>query len=406
MTTIVKTAIKNQLRNKRRTIFTELAIVFSVVIVLFVTAFMQSISASWKDNIIYADIGHIQMMSDGYKKKISSLPLNKTITNVNQMLDDLVHTEGVTSATKRISISGLVSFRSETAPFFGRGIDVKNVESVLPKIYSAIVDGKPLSEERKGSVILGKGLADLIGAKVGDRLLLAAYDKHNALNATEVYVQGIFNIPEENVNSRFLISDFETMQSLSRLDNSATEVLLRVSNTLPIDGHIATLKKHFPKFDFVPWHDLAGSYVQATRMFSMSSMVVGLILYILVLMMLANTILTSVFERKREIGTLMALGSSKRSVVASFILESLCLAYIGIIIGTLTYRLILIMLKNSLEIPPLPGGTENIILHLLFDWKQVVSITITMSIIASLAALYPALIASKVDPIESIRNRT
>ena len=403
----IKVAIKNTFRNKRRMILTELLIIFGVVVILFATSFLKSMSDNWRNAIVNADLGEIQVMYQGYKEKISSLPLDKSIPQVDQVVFKLKSEEGIAAATKRISVGGLISSGEQTAPFFGRGVDVDNVEAVLPKIYGTLMEGQPLSKGQKSYALLGSGLAKLLETKVGDQLLLTTYDKYKAMNAVEVTVQGFLKIPEEITNDHMLLMDFETAKTLVSFEGEATEIVLKTTNFSKIEEIKTRLVSKYrdkEKLDFYSWSALAGSFNQAAGMFSLVSLVIGMIIYVVVLVALANAILTSVFDRTSEIGMLMALGSSPRRIMFSFVSESIFLGMIGVTIGVIIHKLIILSLSRSgITVPPPPGAIESIVLHPLFDWMQVVSVFVVMGIVTVVAALYPARFASKLNPADTMR---
>lgn len=404
----LKMAIKNPLRNKRRTLITEITIIFGVVVILFSAAFLNSMSDNWRNIIIDADLGHVQVMASGYKEKIASFPMDKPITDVDHVENKIEAYPGVIAATKRISISGLISSETESAPFFGRGVNTEDVLTVLPKLYGSLVEGEALNATTEGQALLGKGLAKLLKAKVGDRLLLASYDKYKALNAVEIMVAGILNIPEESTNDRLVITDYQTASSLVGYENESTELVVRVNDENHINLIVQELRDTFGQadgLDFYAWSEFAGNYLQAANMFSLVSFVIGGILYFVVLLTLANTVLTSVFERMGEIGMMVALGTSRLQLTTILVLESVVLGLIGVVVGTAIHAgIIYLLASNGISVPPPPGSTEIIVLHPSFDQREVVSVGCLMILVSALAAVYPSFFAANKNPIQAIRG--
>jgi putative ABC transport system permease protein len=106
-------------------------------------------------------------------------------------------------------------------------------------------------------------------------------------------------------------------------------------------------------------------------------------------------------ERKREIGILRMLGAKKGFVFRTIITESLMLAVIGTVIGTIVAGTIILIFNNliviSLGIPFLWPGLDNMLV-------QVWLVMIGAIAISGLASLYPAVVASRLDPYEAIRS--
>jgi len=405
MLNIFKLAIKNTLRNKRRTVLTTLMIIIGVVVILFSNAFLQSMTHSWKDDLINADLGHFQIMQKGYKENRASFTMDYTIPDASSLAINISKEPGIISATKRVSIGGLISTGNQTSPFFGSGIDVVTAGKTLPNLYNKLIKGKSLSDQA-GGAILGEGLARRLNTKIGDVLMLATYDKYKAMNAVAITVRGIVKIPEDNTNDRLVLTDYKTACSLVSFGDEATEIVVRTKDITRTKESMKGIREKYSRknLEFYEWGELAGQLKQVEGLFMAFSTVVSLIIYTIVLVGLANTILMGVFERTREIGTLMAIGSSRGQIMGIFIAESIWLGVIGIVIGVLIHVLLLMWLART-GIPMSPPGTDQkIMIYPMFNWGQFVSTGISVIIVSIIAAVYPSRFASRLNPIDAIRS--
>ena len=82
------------------------------------------------------------------------------------------------------------------------------------------------------------------------------------------------------------------------------------------------------------WSDLAGFYHQVVMLYNGIFGFLGAVISVIVVLSVANTILMSAFERTREIGTLMAIGTERSRIWNIFLLEGL---FVGVIGGTMAY---------------------------------------------------------------------
>jgi len=109
-----------------------------------------------------------------------------------------------------------------------------------------------------------------------------------------------------------------------------------------------------------------------------------------------NILLVSVKERTREIGLRKAIGASKPDIVKQFLTESLFLTLIGGLVGVVLGVIFSWIIAQ-------------VIIYLDFDWNYIISwqsITLALSVstlIGLVFGLYPAIKASKLDPIEALR---
>ena len=111
----------------------------------------------------------------------------------------------------------------------------------------------------------------------------------------------------------------------------------------------------------------------------------------------SNIMFVSVRERTHEIGIRRAIGARRRNILSQVILESVCITtifgYIGIVLGTLVMGLLSPML-SSMEMFDNP----SVNLTTAFE------VTVVLIIAGGLAGLFPALKATKVKPVEALRD--
>ena len=119
---------------------------------------------------------------------------------------------------------------------------------------------------------------------------------------------------------------------------------------------------------------------------------------------LANIMLVSVTQRTREIGILKALGATRRSILAQFLLEAMTIVTCGGLLGVAAGWGITALLGTLPLLGPLfkdTSGTGDI--HLRISMAAVLTSTILLETVGLVAGLLPALKASRLDPIEALR---
>lgn len=113
----------------------------------------------------------------------------------------------------------------------------------------------------------------------------------------------------------------------------------------------------------------------------------------------SNIMFVSVRERVHEIGIRRAIGAKRRNILTQVMLESVAITtifgYIGIVMGTIAMQVLTVTFKNS-ENNPLADASVDI--------SIAVKVTIVLIIAGALAGLMPALKATKVKPVEALRD--
>ncbi len=117
-----------------------------------------------------------------------------------------------------------------------------------------------------------------------------------------------------------------------------------------------------------------------------------------------NIMLVSVTERTREIGVRKALGAKRRHILIQFILEALVITFFGGVLGiALSWLMVTFAGHRPFLADLLEDPTKQTDIYLLLSGDVVMTATGILMIVGILSGLWPALRASKTDPIESLR---
>jgi putative ABC transport system permease protein len=117
-----------------------------------------------------------------------------------------------------------------------------------------------------------------------------------------------------------------------------------------------------------------------------------------------NIMLVSVTERTREIGVRKALGARRRHIMLQFISEAVVITFLGGLLGILlSYILVHIIPARPFLAEMMDDPTRQTDIHLLLSANVVTVATSILMMIGLLSGLWPALRASRMDPIESLR---
>jgi putative ABC transport system permease protein len=117
-----------------------------------------------------------------------------------------------------------------------------------------------------------------------------------------------------------------------------------------------------------------------------------------------NIMLVSVTERTREIGIRKAIGARRRQILTQFLMEALTITFLGGILGVIfSYLLVKVFGTRPFLADLLEDPTRETDIHLLLSPDVVLTATIILMVVGILSGLWPALRASRMDPIESLR---
>jgi len=409
----LKLAVRNVFRNKVRSVITLAAIAFGCISLIVAGGFFEDIFLQLREGVIHSHIGHIQVYKKGYLEKGSARPFDYMIENPDEIKKLISSIEHVKLVTPRIAFSGLLSTGENTVSVIGQGVNPEGEQaiSVIETVKGtttglAIEAGENLSQSDMYDVILGRGLVKAMGLKIGDFIILVCNTISGALNAMDMKVKGTFFTISKEFDDRAVRMPIAAAQTLLRTDKVQTLVVLvdKTENTDQVKKQLLYLVED-KDLELKPWYELADFYNKTVELYGRQFLVLKFIIAIIVILSIFNTINMSIWERTREIGTIMALGSRRREVLKLFLLEGLVLGILGGLIGiaagtVLAYLISLV----GIPMPPPPGATVGWTAHIKIV-PQLLVASFSIALISSLvSSFYPAFKASRLIIADALRH--
>jgi putative ABC transport system permease protein len=401
-------AFRNIFRNRRRTVMTLLMVGGGVTGLLMAGGFFAFMLRGLREDTIHDGLGHLQIFTAEHFKRDEVHVLDTGIENwrrVAQTASSAAHVRGV---APRIEFYGMVSNGAKSSVFAGSAVDPAAEQSLgfTPRLSS----GRDLSAKPDGDVeaLIGAGLARSMSVKVGDGLTLLAVTSDGALNGVDVQIAGIVKTGYAEMDARYLRITLASAQRLLQSDR-VTNLVVGLDATENTDAVYAALVPRLgdsgQQMALKKWSDLAAYYQQVHTMFSGIFLFLGLIVFFMVLMASVNTLLMAMFERTREIGTMLAMGTPRAWIVALFMLEATLTGILGALLGVAGGNLLGMVLNASgLHMPPPPGLTINIPFHVLHVPAIMIGSSVLVTVSLALASILPAIRASRLQIAEALAH--
>ncbi|KOP36149.1 MULTISPECIES: ABC transporter permease [Flavobacterium] len=191
--------------------------------------------------------------------------------------------------------------------------------------------------------------------------------------------RSLFTAPNINYTISIMVSKKELLDQA--VDN-ATSTMRRVRKLSPVRDN---------NFGIGRSDDLINRILGITQYLGWAAWIISVITILGSSIALMNIMIVSVTERTREIGVRKALGATKVTISVQFFIETLLIGQIGGLIGIILGIVV--------------GGAFAGIMDFAFviPWKAIFAAFATSFIVAIVSGLYPAIKASKLDPIEALR---
>lgn len=423
MSNVLKIAGRNLLRYRRRTMLTSALVVLGIVAVMVFVAVAGSFKAMMVGQITDSMLGHVQVHRRGYVASIENLPVNLNMPAgmVEKVGAALSAQPDVEAWTPRIKFGAGFSNFSETTNIRIVGIEPDREVAVTPLSVTR-VRGAPEGAGflSKGEILVPTLLARGLSVKIGDSVVLIATNKDGSVNGKTFLVRGELDsvtgpggrdgyIHIEDARELLRMSSSEVSEIAIRLkDPQATE---RVAEQLiPILGATKSKDQKAKKdggaagmgVEVHAWQRLT-PFANIASMIDMMTLFIKVMLVSIVLISVMNVMVMAVYERIREIGTISAIGTPPRRVLALFLAEGLMLGLLGAVVGS-ALSLLVVYGLNAAKLTFNFGQQQGLVLAPSIGAPDVIGISLIVVLVAVLASLQPAWKASRMDPVQALRH--
>jgi putative ABC transport system permease protein len=403
-------AVRNSMRNRRRSLLTLSAVLIVVAAIAFGQSWMSGIVGSIIESYVRLRAGHVRILHRDYAKKERILPVDLTVEGASDLAARLERLGGITGVAPRIRFGGLLRAGERAA--FGAGLGVvPDAERNVMRLDDFVVEGRPLRQGEKG-ILVGAGLAEILGVSCGETVTVMTRTRQGLPSMMELEVVGLVSSGVGRQDRRSFFVTLPRAQELTGLGDEATEVVVMVadpSRSREAAREIASVLEGMgarDRYAVLPWQGEGGFASAVGSVIATVGIITGILFFVGGLTIF-NTMLMSVFERTREIGMMRALGLRPRGVIALFLLESLVIAGVGGVCGAAVGSGVALYLEA--EGLHLGGAMENLSLpigdlfHPRWSLRHPLYAFLFGLAMALAAALYPALRASRLAPSESLR---
>jgi putative ABC transport system permease protein len=401
-------AFRNVFRNRRRTMMTLLMVGGGVAGLLLVGGFFGSMYDGIRESTISGGLGHLQIFTAEHFRRDEVRVLDTGIDNWRQVAARVQTGNHVRGVAPRIDFYGLVSNGYKSSMFMGSAVDPAAEKSL--GFSSHVETGRDLDGKPDGEVeaLVGADLAKSMGVKVGDGLTLLTTTTDGAINGIDVQIVGIVKTGWSEVDARYLRITLTSAQRLLATDR-VTNLVVGLDATRNTDAVYAqllpNLKGQGQELTLKKWIDLATAYKQIRGLFNTIFVFIGIIVFFMVLMSSVNTLLMTMFERTREIGTMLAMGTPRIWIIALFMLEATLIGILGAALGVGGGDLLGVLLNHAhVHLPPPPGTTVPMTFRVLLVPGLMIGASIMAVISLALASILPAIRASRLQIAEALAH--
>lgn len=462
---IILLALRNLMRNRRRSITTLLAMIIGLVAILLFGGYSRNVNLAMQTGYVQVH-GHFQIQHKDYFLYGSGNPAAYGISGYQRIIEivknDPVLKPILTVVTPKLVLSGIVgnfaSGVSKTA--IGAGIQVDDQNRMRSwDDYGAMSYARPLAltGTTPDAVVVGTGVARVlqlcgplkvencpqpapkaqtIGSDAPDDITalsslekpvqspqdkpqgttieMLAANLHGAPNVARLNVVKAENQGLKEVDDIFMIMHLSQAQHLiygnEKPQVTAIQLQLQHTSQMPVarvelEKLLATAFKG-AELEIQDFQTLAPIYGQTIQFFNSMFGFIATLIGVIVLFTVGNTMSMAVVERTVEIGTLRAIGQQRGGIRRMFMCEGMMLGVIGSILGVAAALLLSWMINHS-GLTWTPPGYVYAYPVKTRVWGEpglVIGSVIGMIVVAIVSAWWPANRASKMIIVDALRH--
>ena len=382
------------------------AVAIGVWSIIFMVSFYNSLIGAISRNSLQHDYSHIQIHHEGY---LSDPGLDFQLRNPSKLLEFPSQIADIKAASGRLIVNGMVA-----SPKTNLGIQVYAIdpagEAAVTDLPSFLTAGDYFTDIKRNPILLSQKLAEKLKVKVRSKVVITVQDMEANIRAGAFRVSGIFHSKSPRINKDVIYVQHTDLSNLLNTTDSSfnefayllknNESLIKTKKTMEVktDNLVRTYREIAPEFDLIE---------EAS---AVSKQVITVIVMLALLFGIINTMLMAVLERTKEIGMLRAIGMYKRKIFLMIVLEtsmiSLVSAPVGLIAGFLTN--VYFEKTGGMDLSQYAGALEQYGGDAIF-YPEIAQSTyfflmLVVIMTALMGAIYPAIKAVNLKPLEAIRK--
>ena len=384
---LLQLALRNLLRNVRRTVALVLTVAMGTGSLFVFHGFNNGIMNQYRDNTVHARYGYGQIQTRGYGERVYERPWEHWIEHPQALRSELLALPGVRQVFPRVEFPALLSSARVTVSGKGQGVDAPEEYKFFTTLN--FVAGSNLSGEPDG-IVLGIGMARGLGIAVGDPVTVLVRGARGEMNRAVLKLTGVFHTGLKEFDDSVFRIPLKVASGLLETER-VESIALGLASAADFPAVAAFIQSRHPELEAIPFSVLDAVYYQhSVDWLDAQFGVIQLIIVVIVVLGIFNTVSTAILERKQEIGTLRANGESRYDILRLLGFEGLALGVLGALLGiALVTGLDATVLSRGILMPPAPGITRQFLVNLELTPLMAVTtaaLGIGAALVATLAA--------------------
>ncbi len=405
----VKIAWRNLIKHPRKTLILVMAIAIGFFCISFFLGLINGFYVRMVENAVDTSLGHLQINHREFRQKQDA---QYFIENPEEIIEIVKNTPHITGYSSRVLVQGMVSSPEKSHHTMITGIDPVQ-ELAVTRALTDLERGEAVSAEDMEGILLGRAMAESLKVDLDDKVVIMIHNLEGEMEGAAFRVRGIFKAPTsdfEKINVYISINQARSLLKLPAQDG-IHQIALRVDDA----GHIDESAEHLAgaiedsRILVETWAQLEPLLAQQIEMTSSSSWYLYGIIIIALAFGIINSFMMEIFDRIKEFGIMMSLGTRPGSIFLMLTWEAFFLGVLGVIAGSgLTFAVAGWIFRWELDFSRFAQGMDHFgfstVVPLIITREDIITTCIYIIIGVVASAVYPAIRAARFTPVEAIRH--
>ncbi len=357
--------------------------------------------------------GEVQLRHKDYLEYEHLNPLHLYVDSAEERIGEIGRVEGVDAVVPRLSVPGAVFKDGERTGLQAVGVDFAR-EKDFSDISRYIVAGSlsevtaaAAGEPRITPVVVGNGVLDRLGVAMGDPFTLVVRTARRGTNAMTFQAAAVADFPVQMLNEMVFWAPLDRIQRLAQMPGGAGEILVKLDNRASAQDVTTAITAAAPDLEVRHFTDIETTYSMIELAITMYN-IIALFFFLLASTVVVNTTMMVIFERRREIGTLEAMGMRSREVLRMFLSEAVILGFLGAVAGLiLGIGISLLLGEIGIDFSKSMEGVDmeiSPIMYPVLNLRSTVFVFFFAVIVAGVTAYFPTRKIIKIEPVAALRE--
>ena len=313
----------------------------------------------------------------------------RSVANWQALLPVLEQLPEVTAVSPMVSGSGL-ALRGEAAQAIAlMGVELERYDRII-NLRTKVVSGT--ARLAPGEAMIGRELAADLGVRVGDRFSIQTGTLTDSVRVTALVDLGV-----KDLNRRTVFVPLRAAQNMLGLPGGATVLDLTVRDVWQAQRLASDLVRRYP-YKVESWQDNNAQLVSALNAQSVSTAIIRGVVLLVVVLGISSVLVVSVVQKRREIGILRAMGTTRGQVLRIFLLQGALVGALGSVLGLVLAVTLIAAFTTFVR------GSDGLpLFSIALAPTTALQTALVATLCGVLAGVAPARRAAAMDPAQAIR---